>query len=86
MTVTYKLAFYVLLVVLGLLWLGSVEYRVRQVQGAQEPPVTAAMEWLFQGTNIRTPEGNALTRAMMLDNLLNESVVGDAQEPVDPEP
>ena len=86
MTLTYKLAFYVLLGLLGVLWLGSVEYRVRQLQGAQAPPVTPAMEWLFQGTNIRTPEGDALTRAMMLDNLLNESVVEDAQAPVDPEP
>jgi hypothetical protein len=86
MTLTYKWAFYGLVGLLGVLWLGSVEYRVRQMQGAQAPPVTAAMEWLFQGTNIRTPEGEALTRAMMLDRLLNESVVEDAQAPVDPEP
>ena len=69
----YKIAFFGLLVVLVIGgWGGYVEYRVRNI------PTTPAVEWLFTETNITNPEGQALTRAQMVDQMLQSALENTA--------
>tara|TARA_R100000306_G_C4352823_1_gene131055 strand:- start:360 stop:614 length:255 start_codon:yes stop_codon:yes gene_type:complete len=83
METTYKYAFYALLIALSLAWVVSMEYRLRQSPSQQ----TASDNWLFQSTNLTSPDGNPLTRAMLLDQLIasglqqaasGQEAIGDA--------
>ena len=66
METTYKHAFYALLIALSLAWVVSMEYRLRQSPSRQ----TASDNWLFQSTNLTSPDGNPLTRAMLIAQLI----------------
>lgn len=67
----YKYAFFGLLVALVVAWAVSVEVRARQVQ---TPPTGQSEEWLFIATNVTDAEGQQMTRAQLLDQLITASV------------
>ena len=73
-TFDYKVAFFGLLTALVVAWAGYVEYRIQTFQ------TTPAVEWLFLETNIRNQEGRALTRAQMLDQVMQSALENTAAQ------
>jgi hypothetical protein len=74
MTFDYKVAFFGLLTALVVAWAGYAEYRIQTFQ------TTPAVEWLFLETNIRNTEGQALTRAQMLDQVMQSALENTAAQ------
>ena len=82
MTINYKMAFFVLIAVIALAWVGAVEMRMR----TQDVSGQADM-WLFEATNVTNEEGQQLSRAALLDRIITssmESAVPPAEETSDP--
>jgi hypothetical protein len=82
MTIDYKIAFWVLLAVILLAWVGVVEMRM-QTQGV----IGQADAWLFEPTNVTGEEGQPLSRAALIDRVITSSVqsgVPPAEETSDP--
>ena len=73
-TFDYKVAFFGLLTALVVAWAGYAEYRIQTFQ------TTPAVEWLFLETNIRNTEGQALTRAQMLDQVMQSALENTAAQ------
>lgn len=73
-TFDYKVAFFGLLTALVVAWAGYAEYRIQTFQ------TTPAVEWLFVETNIRNQEGQALTRAQMLDQVMQSALENTAAQ------
>ena len=73
-TFDYKVAFFGLLTALVVAWAGYAEYRIQTFQ------TTPAVEWLFVETNIRNTEGQALTRAQMLDQVVQSALENTAAQ------
>ena len=73
-TFDYKVAFFGLLTALVVAWAGYAEYRIQTFQ------TTPAVEWLFLETNIRNQEGQALTRAQMLDQVVQSALENTAAQ------
>ena len=73
-TVDYKVACFGLLTALVVAWAGYAEYRIQTFQ------TTPAVEWLFLETNIRNQEGQALTRAQMLDQVVQSALENTAAQ------
>ena len=73
-TFDYKVAFFGLLTALVVAWAGYAEYRIQTFQ------TTPAVEWLFVETNIRNTEGQALTRAQMLDQVMQSALENTAAQ------
>jgi uncharacterized protein YpmS len=73
MKIDYKMAFFVLLAVIALAWVGVVEMRLR-VQDAPGPAYT----WLFEPTNVTDEEGQGLSRATLIDRVVSSSVQASA--------
>ena len=73
-TFDYKVAFFGLLTALVVAWAGYAEYRIQTFQP------TPAVEWLFLETNIRNQEGQALTRAQMLDQVMQSALENTAAQ------
>ena len=73
-TFDYKVAFFGLLTALVVAWAGYAEYRIQTFQ------TTPAVEWLFLETNIRNHEGQALTRAQMLDQVMQSALENTAAQ------
>lgn len=73
-TFDYKVAFFGLLTALVVAWAGYAEYRIQTFQ------TTPAVEWLFLETNIRNTEGQALTRAQMLDQVVQSALENTAAQ------
>lgn len=73
-TFDYKVAFFGLLTALVVAWAGYAEYRIQTFQ------TTPAVEWLFLETNIRNQEGQALTRAQMLDQVMQSALENTAAQ------
>ena len=69
MRIDYQVAFWALLAVLGLGWLGSMEVRLWM-----SPSASQADAWLFQSTNITDGAGTQLSRAGLLDGIITSSV------------
>ena len=69
-----KVAFFGLLTALVVAWAGYAEYRIQTFQ------TTPAVEWLFLETNIRNQEGQALTRAQMLDQVMQSALENTAAQ------
>ena len=73
MKIDYRMAFFSLLVVIVLAWVGVVEMRLR-VQDAPGPSDT----WLFEPTNVTDEEGQRLSRATLIDRVVTSSVQASA--------
>ena len=73
-TFDYKVAFFGLLTALAVAWAGYAEYRIQTFQ------TTPAVEWLFVETNIRNQAGQALTRAQMLDQVMQSALENTAAQ------
>ena len=73
-TFEYKVAFCGLLTALVVAWAGYADSRIQTFQ------TTPAVEWLFLETNIRNQEGQALTRAQMLDQVMQSALENTAAQ------
>lgn len=80
----YKRAFFGLVLAVVLAWCASVEYRAWQPQAITSTP---AMTWLFQNTDVTNENGQTLTRANLLDGIIQSAITNTAaaQPPPDDE-
>ena len=76
MTIDYWIAFFVLLAVILLAWVGVVEMRMRT-----RVPIGQADTWLFEPTNVTDEEGQQLSRAALIDRVITSSVQSSAPSP-----
>ncbi len=76
MTIDYRIAFFVLLAVILLAWVGVVEMRMRT-----RVPIGQADTWLFEPTNVTDEEGQQLSRAALIDRVITSSVQSSAPSP-----
>jgi cell division protein FtsL len=76
MTIDYKIAFWVLLAVILLAWVGVVEMRM-QTRGV----IGQADAWLFEPTNVTDESGQQLSRATLIDRVVTSSVQAAAPSP-----
>lgn len=76
MRIDYQIAFWSLLAVLGLGWLGSMEARLWR-----SPAASQADAWLFQPTNIADGAGVQLSRAGLLDSVISSNVTSPPPPP-----
>ena len=76
MTIDYRIAYFVLLAVILLAWVGVVEMRMRT-----RVPIGQADTWLFEPTNVTDEEGQQLSRAALIDRVITSSVQSSAPSP-----
>ena len=78
----YKRAFFGLVLAFVLAWCASVEYRAWQPQAVENTP---AMNWLFQPTDVTNENGQSLTRANLLDGIIQSALTNTVAQDSPPD-